>query len=141
MRATLLSSFAWFGALQFLNGPTGSLDTAARLAAIAGVLGTLTALVYQRGARSKGIENEIARLAAEVRKLREELTAWLYRIERQFETIRLQLENIERQLEAIAHLLAMLSDQLRRANRRQTLMDRRLARLEDDPSPYRDVLA
>lgn len=127
MRAALWSTFAWFGALQFLNGPTGSLDTAARLAAIASVLGALTVLVYRLGVWTQRVEAAQDRVAEEVRTLREETAA--------------RSDRIERQLEANAHLLAMLVDQVRQSNRRQTLMDRRLARLEDDPSPYRDVLA
>jgi septal ring factor EnvC (AmiA/AmiB activator) len=127
MRPTLLSTLAWLGALQAFSGwgvPAWSLDTAARLIGIAGVLGTLTVLVYRLGVWRQEFENTKDRVAAEVKKHREESTT--------------NFDRVERRLEAIDHLLAMLSDQLSRANRRQSQTNRRLSRLEGDRSPYAD---
>jgi septal ring factor EnvC (AmiA/AmiB activator) len=137
MRNTLLSSVAWLGALQaFLawGAPAWALATAVPLIGVAGVLGTLTVLVYRLGVWRQDFENTKDKVAAEVKALREESAAAFDRIER-------RLEAIERRLEAIDHVLTMLSDHLARASRRQSRTNRRLARLEDDRSPYAEAVS
>ena len=135
MRNTLLSSMAWLGALQaFLawGAPAWTPATAASLVGVAGVLGTLTVLVYRLGVWRQEFENTKDRVAVEVKALREECAAFFNRIEE-------RLDEHERRLEAIEHLLAAIGDQLARNTRSQSRTNRRLARLEDDRevrSPY-----
>jgi chromosome segregation ATPase len=129
MRSTFLSSVAWLGALQAFPwwAPTWTLDNAARLLGVAGVLGTLTVLVYRLGVWRQEFENTKDKVLAEVRAHREESAAYV--------------DRLERRLDAIDHLLAMLAEQLTRAERRHTRTNRRLARLEDDRSPYAEGIS
>jgi hypothetical protein len=116
MKSTLLSSIAWLGALQSWGAPMWSVETAARWFAIAGVLGTLTVLIYRLGVWRQELEHTKDTVAAEVKAHREESIANFGRIERRFD--------------AIDHLLAMASEQRARTSRWQARAERRLDRLE-----------
>ena len=63
MRAVVLPMIlpfaAWLSALQALSGSVPTLDGSARLAGIAGVLGTLTVLVYRLGVWRKEMESRL----------------------------------------------------------------------------------
>jgi hypothetical protein len=116
MKSTLLSSIAWLGALQSWGAPVWSLDTAARWLGIAGVMGTLTVLIYRLGVWRQELEHTKDTVAAEVKAHREESAA--------------NFDRIERRLDAIDHLLAMAAEQRARTARWKARAERRLERLE-----------
>ena len=116
MKSTLLSSIAWLGALQSWGAPVWSLETAARWLGIAGVLGTLTMLIYRLGVWRQELEHTRDTVAAGVKAHREESAA--------------NFGRIERRLDAIDHLLAMAAEQRARAARWQARAERRFERLE-----------
>jgi hypothetical protein len=94
MRHVILPFAGWLGALQSvapigLSGTT--LDTTARLIGIAGVLGTLTVLVYRLGVWRQEMENTKHNVGARVHEC-------LTRIERRLD----RLERLER-LHRTAH--------------------------------------
>lgn len=64
MRSTLLSSIAWLGALQSWGAPVWTAESAARWLGIAGVLGTLTVLVYRLGVWRKSSRTPRTKLRA-----------------------------------------------------------------------------
>ena len=116
MRSTLLSSIAWLGALQSWGAPVWSAESAARWLGIAGVLGTLTVLVYRLGVWRQELENTKDKVAAEVKAHREESSA--------------NFDRMDRRLDAIDHLLAVAGEERTRANRWRTRTERRVERLE-----------
>jgi hypothetical protein len=116
MKSTLLSSIAWLGALQSWGAPVWSLETTARWVAIAGVLGTLTVLIYRVGVWRQELEHTRDAVAAEVKAHREESST--------------NFGRMERRLDAIDHLLAMSAEHRARAARWQIRTERRLERLE-----------
>jgi hypothetical protein len=116
MRGLLLPYIAWLGALKSV-GPTGyGLDDTARLFAIAGVLGTLTVLVYRLGVWRQEMENTKQNIASEVKAHREEAAAYF--------------DRMERRLEAIDHLITVAAEQRLRVARWKSRTDQRLDRLE-----------
>lgn len=116
IRNALLSAVVWAGALGGWPEAGTSADGPARFAGVAGVLGTLTVLIYRLGVWRQEMENTKHNVGAEVRAHREESTANFHRI--------------ERRLEAIDHLLGIAADQRARSAKWQLRTDRRLDRLE-----------
>jgi len=116
IRNALLSAVLWAGALRGWPASGTSTEGLGQFAAIAGVLGTLTVLIYRLGVWRQEMENTKHNVGAEVRAHREESTANFHRI--------------EQRLEAIDHLLGMAADQRARSAKWQVRTDRRLDRLE-----------
>ncbi|HEX5970492.1 MAG TPA: hypothetical protein VFY85_01115 [Gemmatimonadaceae bacterium] len=112
----LLPFAAWLSALQALSGSALTLDGSARLAAIAGVLGTLTVLVYRLGVWRSEMEHTKHDVAEEVKAHREESAV--------------HFERVEQRLEAIDHLVSAAGEYRLRANRWQARTERRLERME-----------
>ncbi len=124
MRSAVLSSVAWLGALQSWGAPMSTVETAARWLGLAGLLGTLTVLVYRLGVWRQELEHTKDDVAAQVRAHREESAA--------------NFDRIERRLDAIDHVLAMVGEQRLRAARWRARTERRLERFEsanDDVEP------
>ena len=116
MRSVLLPYIAWLGALESL-GVTGiRLEDAARLFAIAGVLASLSVLVYRLGVWRQEMESTKQIVAVEVKAHREEAAV--------------HFDRMERRLEAIDHLMTAASDERIRVGRWRGRMERRLERLE-----------
>jgi hypothetical protein len=114
---TLLLPFAaWLGALQALSHPLLTLDGSARLAGIAGVLGTLTVLIYRLGVWRSEMEHTKHDVGEEVKAHREESAD--------------NFERLERRFEAIDHVVSASHDHRLRTSRWQARTDRRLERLE-----------
>jgi hypothetical protein len=116
MTPLLLPFAAWLSALQALSGPALTLDGTARLAAVAGVLGTLTVLVYRLGVWRQQMEYTRHAVAAEVKAHREESAV--------------HFERVEQRLEAIDHLVSAATEYRLRTNRWQQRTERRLERME-----------
>jgi hypothetical protein len=116
MRGTLLPYIAWLGALKSVSPTAVGLEDTARLVAIAGVLGTLTVLVYRLGVWRQEMENTKQNIAAEVKAHREEAAAYF--------------DRMERRLEAIDHLIGASAEHRARTARWKMRVDRRLDRLE-----------
>lgn len=112
----LLPFAAWLSALQLLSGSMPTLDGSARLAGIAGVLGTLTVLVYRLGVWRQEMEYTKHSVAAEVKAHREESAV--------------HFERLEQRLEAIDHLVSAAAEYRLRTSRWQARTERRLERLE-----------
>ena len=112
----LLPFAAWLSALQALSGSALTLDGSARLAAIAGVLGTLTVLVYRLGVWRSAMEHTRDDVTEAVKAHREESAA--------------NFERLEQRLEAIDHVVSAAADYRLRTSRWQARTDRRLERLE-----------
>lgn len=112
----LLPFAAWLSALQALNESVASVEGSARLAGIAGVLGTLTVLVYRLGVWRQEMEHTKHSVGAEVKAHREESAT--------------NFERLEQRLEAIDHVVSAVHDHRLRAGRWQARTDRRLERLE-----------
>ena len=83
----LLPVAGWLSALQALGNPVTTLDSGARLAGIAGVLGTLTVLVYRLGVWRAEMEHTKEDVGAQVKAHREESTANFDRIERRLDAL------------------------------------------------------
>lgn len=109
---------AWLSALQAVGSAATTLDSGARVAGIAGVLGTLTVLVYRLGVWRSEMEHTKHDVAEEVKAHREESAA--------------NFERLDQRLEAIDHLLSAAADYRQRTSRWQARTDRRLERLEDE---------
>lgn len=116
LSALLLPFAAWLGALQTLATNTGGVDNTVRFIGIAGVLGTLTVLIYRLGVWRQEMENTKHNIGAEVKAYHEESTV--------------NFERLERRLDAIDHMVSLAADFRSVANRRQIRIDRRLERLE-----------
>ena len=112
----LLPFAGWLSALQALSAPVTSLDGSARLAGIAGVLGTLTVLVYRLGVWRQEMEYTKHSVTAEVKAHREESAV--------------NFERLEQRLEAIDHIVSVAADYRLRTSRWQARTERRLERLE-----------
>lgn len=112
----LLPFAAWLSALQALSGAVPTLDGSARLAGIAGVLGTLTVLVYRLGVWRQEMEYTKHSVTTEVKAHREESAA--------------NFERLEQRLEAIDHLVSAATEYRLRTSRWQARTERRLERLE-----------
>ena len=112
----LLPFAAWLSALQALSGAVPTLDGSARLAGIAGVLGTLTVLVYRLGVWRQEMEYTKHSVTAEVKAHREESAV--------------NFERLEQRLEAIDHIVSVAADYRLRTSRWQARTERRLERLE-----------
>jgi hypothetical protein len=83
----LLPFAAWLSALQALSDTVATLDSGARLAGLAGVLGTLTVLVYRLGVWRSEMEHTKEDVGAQVKAHREESTANFGRIERRLDAL------------------------------------------------------
>jgi hypothetical protein len=116
LSALLLPFAAWLGALQTLATNGGGVDDTVRFIGIAGVLGTLTVLIYRLGVWRQEMENTKHNIGAEVKAYHEESTV--------------NFERLERRLDAIDHMVSMAADFRSVANKRQARTDRRLERLE-----------
>ena len=116
MATVVLPFTAWLGALEATTSSWGSIETSARLIGIAGVLGTLTVLIYRLGVWRQEMENTRNNVGAEVKAYHAECTA--------------TLDRLERRLDAIDHAVSMAADFKDVARRRQARTDRRLERLE-----------
>lgn len=116
MLPMLLPFAAWLSVLQALSGSMLTLDGSARLAGIAGVLGTLTVLIYRLGVWRQQMEHTKHDVAEAVKAHREESSA--------------NFERIERRLEAIDHVVGATHEYRLRTSRWQARADRRLERLE-----------
>lgn len=119
MRGALLSLLlpitGWLAALQAASTRV-TLDQSARLAGMAGVLGTLTVLIYRLGVWRQEMENTKHDVGSELRAYREE-SAQSFR-------------RIERRLEAVDRLIVAASRYRLRTAQWQAQTDRRLALLE-----------
>jgi hypothetical protein len=80
----LLPAAAWLGALQALSSQV-SLEQSARLAGIASLLGTLTAMIYRLGVWRQEMENTKHSVGAEIRAYREESARSFARLERRLQ--------------------------------------------------------
>ena len=116
MRLFILPYAAWMGALP-LALPTGEASDVPRLIATAGVLGTLTVLVYRLGVWRQEMENTRSNVGAEVKSHREESTQ--------------NFARMERQLEALDHMITDYMEFKQKAARWRHRTERRLERLEE----------
>ena len=112
----LLPFAAWLSALQAVSGAVPTLDGSARLAGIAGVLGTLTVLVYRLGVWRSAMEHTRDDVTEAVKAHREESAA--------------NFERLEQRLEAIDHVVSAAAVYRLSPSRWQARTDRRLERLE-----------
>jgi uncharacterized protein YicC (UPF0701 family) len=115
MRSLALPFALWFSALQSISPST---ETTARLVGIAGVLGTLTAMIYRLGVWRQQMEHTKEAVGAEIKAHREESAVFF--------------DRIERRLEAIDHMLGAASDHQQRVSRWRTRIERRVERLEQN---------
>jgi hypothetical protein len=118
MKLLILPYAAWFGLVQ-LASPTGVVTDLPRLIAAAGVLGSLTVLVYRLGVWRQEMENSKSSVGADVRSHREESAS--------------NFARIERQLEALDHMLTDYMEFKQQASRWHHRTTRRLERLEEKP--------
>jgi hypothetical protein len=116
MRNALLTCVAWLGALQSWRAPGTSLEDSARGLGVAGLLGTLTVLIYRLGVWRQEMENTRNNVAAEVKAHREESAA--------------NFDRLDRRLEAIDHMVAASAEDRARSERRHARAERRIDRLE-----------
>lgn len=87
MRNALLSAVGWLGVLQSWTGPDLTLEATARLVGIAGVLGTLTVLIYRLGVWRQDLENTKNTVATEVKAHRAETASNFARLDRRLDSI------------------------------------------------------
>ena len=113
----LLPFAAWFSALQAVSTSLASLESSARLAGIAGVLGTFTVLIYRLGVWRSEMEHTKHVVGEAVNGHREESAA--------------NFERLDQRLAAIDYVLSVVADRQQRTGRWQTRTDRRLERLEE----------
>lgn len=116
MRSVLLPYIAWLGALKSVSFSGIGLEDTARLFAIAGVLASLSVLVYRLGVWRQEMENTKQNVAGEVKAHGEEAAV--------------HFDRMERRLEAIDHLIAVASEERIRVARWRARTERRLERLE-----------
>ena len=116
MRNALLSIAGWAGLLQAAGAATPFTETWLRLMGAAGVLGTLTVLVYRLGVWRQEMEHTKKNVLGEMKAYRDDNAA--------------VFERIEQRLAAIDHLFTEAAQQWRRAERRQTRVEKRLDSLE-----------
>ena len=115
LAAVVLPFTAWLGALQAVTTTTGLEDTA-RFIGVAGVLGTLTVLIYRLGIWRQEMENTKNNVGAEVKAYHEQNIA--------------NFDRLERRLEAIDHMVSTAADFRSATTRRLSRLDRRLETLE-----------
>lgn len=115
LAAVVLPFMAWLGALQATT-TTGSIENTARFIGIAGVLGTLTVLIYRLGVWRQEMENTRNNIGAEVKAYNEQAIT--------------NFDRLERRLDAIEHMVEMIGEFRMDAIRMQAKTDRRLVRLE-----------
>jgi hypothetical protein len=119
MRLLILNYAAWTGLVQLVTPPTSTLTgDLPRLLAAAGVLGSLTVLVYRLGVWRQEMESTKSNVEVEVRSHREEAAA--------------NFARVERQLEALDHMVTDYMDFKQQAQRRHQRTMRRLERLEEE---------
>ena len=111
----LLPFTAWLAALQALHLGT-TLEQSGRVIGLAGLLGTLTVLIYRLGVWRQEMENTKYNVGAELKSYRQESS--------------INFERIERRLEALDHLVTAASAYGQRAARWQSRTDQRLERVE-----------
>ncbi|MEP6619416.1 MAG: hypothetical protein ABJE47_08875 [bacterium] len=119
MAAVFLPFTAWLGALQATTSSWNSwssIDNSARIVGMAGVLGTLSVLIYRLGVWRQEMENTRNNVGAELKAYHEEST--------------MHFDRLERRLDAIDHMVSMATDFKDVARRRQARTDRRVMRLE-----------
>lgn len=127
MRNALLTITGWAGVLQAAGAATPFSETWLRLVGAAGVLGTLTVLVYRLGVWRQEMEHTKENVLGEMKAYRDDNAA--------------AFERIEQRLTAIDHLFTEAAEQWRRTERRQSRTDKRLDWLEradlgrPDPAP------
>jgi hypothetical protein len=118
MRLLILPYAAWMGFLP-LAAPVAAASDIPKLIATAGVLGTLTVLVYRLGVWRQEMENTRSNVGAEVKSHREESTQ--------------NFARMERQLEALDHMITDYMEFKQKAARWRHRTERRLERLEEKP--------
>jgi hypothetical protein len=116
MRNAMLSIAGWAGLLQAAGAATPFTETWLRLMGAAGVLGTLTVLVYRLGVWRQEMEHTKENVLGEMKAYRDDNAA--------------AFERIEQRLTAIDHLFTEAAEQWHRAERRQSRADKRLEWLE-----------
>jgi hypothetical protein len=116
MRHALLSTAGWAGLLQAAGAATPFTETWLRLMGAAGVLGTLTVLVYRLGVWRQEMEHTKENVLGEMKAYRDDNAA--------------AFERIEQRLTAIDHLFTEATEQWHRVERRQTRVEKRLDRIE-----------
>jgi hypothetical protein len=116
MQLLILPYAAWMGLLS-LAAPIGVVSDIPRLIATAGVLGSLTVLVYRLGVWRQEMESTKSNVEVEVRSHREESTA--------------NFARMERQLEGIEHIVTDYMEFKPQAQREHRRTRRRLERLEE----------
>jgi hypothetical protein len=107
---------AWLGLVQ-LTAPAGLPVDIPRLLSLAGVLGSLTVLVYRLGVWRQGMEDTKSNVGAEVRSHREESAK--------------NFLALEQRLEELDHLMTDSMEFKRQALRWHKRTARRLDRLEE----------
>ena len=95
MRSIFLPFLLWLGALQSTTAASSGFEGSARLAAVAGALGTLTVFVYRLGIWRQEMENTKHNVGAEVTRFREEVSSSFARLERRLHSIEKRLEHLE----------------------------------------------
>jgi hypothetical protein len=116
MLSLVLPTAGWMGALQALIGPTAGADETTRMVGVAGVLATLTVLVYRLGVWRQEMENMKNNVGEQVKAYREESSTYF--------------DRLDRRLEAIDHLMGASSERHQELARWQINTNRRLERLE-----------
>jgi hypothetical protein len=118
MRLFILPYTAWLGLAQLAAPSTPTLiGDLPRLLAAAGVLGSLTVLVYRLGVWRQEMENTKTNVGAEVRSHREESAS--------------NFARMERQLEALDHMITDYMEFKQQASRWHRRTSRRLDRMEE----------
>ena len=116
MKNLILPYAAWMG-LVSLAAPVVAASDIPRIVATAGVLGSLTVLVYRLGVWRSEMENTRSNVGAELRGWRAESVS--------------NFARMERQLEALNHMITDYVDFKRKASKWRLETLRRLERLEE----------
>jgi hypothetical protein len=116
VRSVFLPFLAWAGALQSVAPTSSAFDSGARLLGAAGVLGTLTVLVYRLGVWRQEMEHAKHNVGAQLELHRAESAA--------------SFERLERRLDAIDHVVSLSSEQRAADARWRSRTERRLEQLE-----------
>ena len=116
MKILILPYAAWMGLLS-LVAPTGAAGDIPRIIGSAGVLGSLTVLVYRLGVWRQEMENTKTNVGGEVRSHREESTQ--------------NFARMERQLEALNHMFTDYMEFKRKVSIRHHRTTNRIERLEE----------
>src|SRR5258708_1237252 len=97
MRTALTTLFlpftGWLGAIQALSACARRVEDLVQFVGVAGVLGTLTVLIYRLGVWRQEMENTKHNIGAEVKSYHEEAIV--------------NFDRLERRLEAIDHMVGM----------------------------------